>query len=164
MNSPKMTRTRFALSKKVEMLDLFRGGKSRNEICQSYGILPSTFQNFLREETRLRAEFEKNRNSKCLTIRNSPQNKLEQALIKWICIVREQKIALSGPMVQEKALEFATLLSVKDFTASNSLLDHFKMRENLDFKNVVGKGGDIDVNVVQNWTKNFLPSQRLRGR
>ena len=126
MNTPKKTRTRFALSKKVEMLDLFRGGKSRNEICQSYGILPSTFQNFLREETRLRAEFEKNRDSKCFTIRNLPQNELEQALIEWICIAREQKIALSGPMVQEKALEFATLLSVKDFAASNGWLDRFR--------------------------------------
>ena len=33
-----------------------------------------------------------------------------------------------------------------------------KNRENLDFKNVVGKGGDLDVNVVQNWTENVLPS------
>ena len=57
-------------------------------------------------------------------------------------------------MVQEKALEFATLLSVKDFTASNGWLDRFKKRKNLDFKNVVGEGGDIGVKVVQNWTKN----------
>ena len=58
-------------------------------------------------------------------------------------------------MVQEKAQEFATLLGGKEFTG---WLARFKNRENLDFKNVVGEGGDFDVNVVQNWTENVLPS------
>ena len=44
-------------------------------------------------------------------IKNSPFHALEQALVKWIHLVHEKKIALNGPMV-----------------------DRFKKRENLEFK------------------------------
>ena len=67
-------------------------------------------------------------------IKNSPFHKLEQALIKWIHLVREKKIALNGPMVQEKATEFAGVMGVTDFQASSVWLDRFKKRENLEFK------------------------------
>ena len=67
-------------------------------------------------------------------IKNSPFHELEQALIKWIHLVRDRKIALSGPMVQDKATEFAGIMGVTDFQASGGWLDRFEKRENLDFK------------------------------
>ena len=45
-----------------------------------------------------------------------------------------KKIALNTPMVQEKAIEFAKLMNLTDFTASGGWLHRFKKRENLDFK------------------------------
>ena len=101
MNSPKKTRIRFPLAKKIEMLDLAKQGKPRPEICKSYGISPSTLQNFIREEAKLRSEFEKNKNSKRCMIRNSPHYNLEQSIVKWIHIVRDKNVAISGPMVEE---------------------------------------------------------------
>ena len=158
MNSPKKTRIRFPLAKKIEMLDLAKQGKPRPEICEAYGISPSTLQNFIREETKLRSDFGKNGNSKRFMIRDSPHHNLEQSLVKWIHVVREKKVALTGPMVQEKAIEFATLSGEKDFTASNGWLYRFQKRENLTFQNVVGEGGDVNLSVVENWTETVLPS------
>ena len=60
--------------------------------------------------------FEKNVNAKRLLLRFSPHSELDKSLIKWICVLRDRKIALSVPMVQEKALEFAKILNDKDFT------------------------------------------------
>ncbi len=48
-------------------------------------------------------------------IKNLPFHELEQALIKWIQLVRENKIALNGPMVQEKATGYAGVMGVADF-------------------------------------------------
>ena len=126
MNSPKNTRVRLSLAKKVEFLDQLKEGKSRTEICRLHGIASSTLHNIVKEETKLRLEFEKNGSSKRLSIRSSPHMKLEQSLIKWIRVVRDKNIALSGPMVQEKAIEFAQLLNIQDFLASNGWLSRLK--------------------------------------
>ena len=42
---------------------------------------------------------------------------------KWFWTVRELKIVSNGPMVQERALKFATAMGVKDFAASGGWLD-----------------------------------------
>ena len=53
------------------MLDLMRKGKSRPEICKTYEISPSTLQNFIGEEAKLRRNFEMDGNAKRCMIRNS---------------------------------------------------------------------------------------------
>ena len=135
MNSPKNTRVRM-----------------------SHGIAPSTLHRIVKEETKLRSEYERNASSNRLSLRTSPHMELESSLIKWIRVMRDRKIALSGPVVQEKAIEFAKLSNITDFSASSGWLTRFKVRENLDFKNVVGEGGDVDQNVVKSWTETVLPS------
>ena len=92
MNSPKTTRVRFSIAKKIELIDLVKQGKSRPELCKQHGIAPSTLQNFLRDEKKLRAEFENNRDTKRQKVSLSPFHELEQRLVKWIHVVRNQKI------------------------------------------------------------------------
>ena len=48
---------------------------------------------FLRDEKKVCEEFEKNRDSKRQMIRKSPHYNLEQALIKWIRMAGDLKIA-----------------------------------------------------------------------
>ena len=60
--------------------------------------------------------------------------------------------------MQEKALKFSKILNIEDIVAPNGWLTRFKARENLDCKNVVKEGGHFDLNVVQNWANNVLPS------
>ena len=83
-NSPKNTRVRLFLAKKIELLDLIKEGKPRPEICQAHSIATSTLHNIIKEETKLRSEFEKNGNSKRLALRFSLNHEFEQSLIKWV--------------------------------------------------------------------------------
>ena len=53
MNSLKGTR--LSITKKVDILDLVKKGKSRVEICKKFGLVPSTLQTFLRDEKQARA-------------------------------------------------------------------------------------------------------------
>ena len=115
MSSPKTKRTRFSIAKKVELLNLLKKGKGRKEVCQLYSVSPSTLFTFVKDELKIREEFENNRDPNRKVIKKSPFHELELSLTKWIHIVRERKIALNGPMVQEKALEFAKALRVTDF-------------------------------------------------
>ena len=82
----------------------------------------------------IRDKFEKKKDLKRTIIENSPFHESEQALINWIHLAREKKIALNDPMVQEKATEFAGVMGVTDLRASGVWLNRFKKRENLEFK------------------------------
>ena len=86
-----------------------------------------------------------NYDSKRKAIRVFPHNELsshelssheissqEQNLVKWVHIMRENRISLSGPMVQEKAMEFSKAIKVTNFVPSNGWPDPFKKREALD--------------------------------
>jgi hypothetical protein len=84
--------------------------------------------------------------------------RLEQALIQWMRHVRDRNVPLTGPLLQEKAKEFSLKLGDANFNASNGWLDRFKKRENLDFKAICGEAGSVDMNVVNNFTQNVLPS------
>ena len=130
----KQTRFRFSIAQKIELLDLVKEGKPRTEICRTYNIPTSTLHQFLKDEVRIREEFEKNRDPNRSMIRNSPFHHLEKALVQWIRAIQEKNIPINGPIVQEKALEFAEAMGVKDFHASGGWLDRFKKRENIDFK------------------------------
>ena len=84
MNSAKSTQTRFTIAKKIEVLDLVKNGKARTEICREFSLASSTLFQFIKDEKKIRDEFEKNRNSKRTMIKNSPFHELEQALIQGV--------------------------------------------------------------------------------
>ena len=83
-----------------------------------------TLQTFLRDEKKVK--FENSRDSKRSTIGVSPHNELEQNLVKWVHIMRKNIISISGPMVQEKTMEFAKAMKVTNFVTSNGWSDRFK--------------------------------------
>ena len=62
MNSGKTKRTRFAIAKKIEILDLVKSGTiPRTEICKNYKIASSTLHTFLKFERKIRKEFDLNK-------------------------------------------------------------------------------------------------------
>ena len=89
MNSPKSKRTRFSIAKKIEILELVKTGKSRSDLCRDFGIASSTLHQFIKDESKIRGEFDANKNSNRTLIRKSPFHDLEQALIKWVRTVRD---------------------------------------------------------------------------
>ena len=46
-------------------------------------------------------------------------------------MAREALIPVSGPMIQEEALQIASKLNVAEFTASNGWLEKWKNRHNV---------------------------------
>ena len=48
--------------------------------------------------------------------------------MKWLLIMRSEYIPINGPMFQKKAPEFAELLNLEDFHASDGLLEKLEKR------------------------------------
>lgn len=68
-----------------------------------------------------------------------------------------RRVNVSGPLLKEKALKFASDLGIDSFKASNGWLESFLKRNNIVFKTMSGERGAVDTNVVQNW-KSRLPA------
>ena len=56
-------------------------------------------------------------------------------------MTREALIPVSGPMIQEEALQIASKLNVAEFTASNGWLEKWKNRHNVKQFSMAGEDG-----------------------
>ncbi|XP_046588037.1 tigger transposable element-derived protein 4-like [Neodiprion lecontei] len=68
--------------------------------------------------------------------------------------VRNNNIPISGPMIKEKAQEFASKLHI-NFSGSNGWLEGFKKRNDIAFKNICGESNSVDNNECSEWIKNL---------
>ncbi|KAJ8882156.1 hypothetical protein PR048_018644 [Dryococelus australis] len=58
---------------------------------------------------------------------------------------QDQKIPVSGPLIQAKAEQFASDVGKNYVKASHGWLDGFKSRNQIVFKSVCGESGEFDV-------------------
>ena len=131
MTTPK--RVHLSIEKKIEILDLLNKTKSRKDVCRLYNLAPSSLQTYMRNEARIREEFDKKRDSSRSVPRKSPQDSLEQKLIQWMKTLRDNNFPIHGKLVREKALELASSMGLKTFQATTHWLAGFRKRENLNF-------------------------------
>lgn len=70
---------------------------------------------------------------------------LEQALFSWLKLKQAQCFPISGPMLQEKALDFAKQLNITgDFKASMGWVQKFKARHGIIGRTYRGKSAGVD--------------------
>ncbi|CAB5315083.1 unnamed protein product [Rhizophagus irregularis] len=77
---------------------------------------------------------------------NYPQ--IEEALSIWIDQQISRDLTLSGPIIQEKAKEFAILFNIDNFLASGGWLSNFKRRNNLHTFKIRGEAGSAPVSEI----------------
>ena len=71
----------------------------------------------------------------------------------WFCMAREALIPVSGPMIQEEALQIALKLNVTGFTGSNGWLEKRKTRHNVKQFSVTGEDGEVNAETLESWTE-----------
>ena len=64
-------------------------------------------------------------------------------------MAREALIPVSGPMIQEEALQIALKLNVTGFTASNGWLEKRKTRHNVKQFSVAGEDGEVNAETLE---------------
>ncbi len=70
---------------------------------------------------------------------------------EWFEDATARNYVLSGPLIQQRAREFAEALDLKDFKASNGWLARFTKRHNIVYKARSGERGDVNREVVDTW-------------
>ena len=73
--------------------------------------------------------------------------------------MRAKNAVLSGPLVLEKAAQFAVSLGVDNFSASSGWLERFKHQHNITFARIHGEKADADFMGADEWIRNVLPNE-----
>jgi hypothetical protein len=124
----------------------------KSEVSKKYGISPSTLSTFLKDKDNISKQLQvhvlgPNRKR----IRNAQFQDVDTAAYKWFLDVRSRNIPLSGPLIREKAMEFAGMLNVENFQASVGWSNRFRERYGIVAKCVSGEAKDVPVQSVNEW-------------
>ena len=91
---------------------------------------------------------DKDRKRLCL---KSPLEELNVLVWEWFQKARATNIPVSGPLLQEKALEFGKELKVTDFKASNGWLECFRKHHAISFSVIIGESVSVPENICYDW-------------
>ena len=101
-------------------------------------------------------EFETNEPlSKQRSAHITDNEEINELIMEWFKDMSQRKLPISGPMLQEKALQFGKDLGNTEFKASNGWFENFYKHNNIAFYVKRGENADIDIAIVEHWKKNF---------
>jgi hypothetical protein len=147
------------LKTKYEILQDIERGIDYSLIVSKYSLKSKTNVSRIKEQKEvIEKAFESGEsNSKRKILRRPKFSDIDEAVIKWLRDVRQQKISISGPLIKETAKEIAKDMRVEGFSASDGWLQKLRQRHDISYGSVVGESAGVDQNVVNDWLSNRLP-------
>ena len=166
--SPKRVRKDLTLKDKINLIDESEKlpKVTQKELSVKFGIGTTTVSDILKRKEFYRKQFKEDASSKRQRfISESKFGDLNETVFKWFQQARSKNIPISGPIIQEKALQFARELGYNDFKASSGWLDSWKSRFNIGHFKICGESADVDLEKVNEFKKkNTWSDSRLFKR
>ena len=106
------------LKVKYETLKELEKGKPNKDVANQFSIPGSTLTTLKKNKEKIFEAFQ-NSSLKHKRVKTGTYKKLNEALLKWFTSMRGKNIPINGPILLEKAHEFAKAFNYKDFTASS---------------------------------------------
>ncbi|KAL4103570.1 hypothetical protein QTP88_018931 [Uroleucon formosanum] len=135
-----------------------KGVKRKIDIASEFGIPASTLSTILKNKDKILKAVEE---APCLPRRKrfkaSSFPEIEHAMTEWIKRVEDYNLPISGPLIQEKAAEFAKNLGLT-FQASSGWLEKFKLRNGIVEKIISGESAAVSEVDCEHYQTNILPS------
>ncbi|UYV73153.1 hypothetical protein LAZ67_10001978 [Cordylochernes scorpioides] len=147
-----------SISEKKRVIQTVENGQSKKDVAKQFGILPSTLSMILKNKDRIIGSVS-NENRK--RSRQGEFPRLEECLVEWIRLCREQNLPIGGFILKDKAKFFAQSLGIKGFAASEGWLSNFKNRHCISFKKICGESASEDISICSQWIDNL--NQLLNG-
>ncbi|XP_069110032.1 tigger transposable element-derived protein 6-like [Argopecten irradians] len=127
---------------------------THKQLSEKYGIGKSTVSDILKRKDVYMKNIEENSNGNMFRFSATTKyEQLNELMWDWFRQARDKSIPLSGPILQQKSLEFASWLQISDFKASNGWLDKFKTRHSIKAFKVSGESAGIDDKLVEDYTQ-----------
>ena len=131
-----------------------KSGCGSRSLAEKFFVGKTQILSILKNRDKILREFETNEApSKQRSARKTGNEEINKLIWEWFKDMSRRKLPISGPMLQEKALQFAKDLGNTEFRASNGWLETFCMRNNIAFYVKSGEKADVDIAVVEYWKK-----------
>lgn len=148
-----------SLEEKIAVIDEHdKTKKSQRQLAEQFHVGKTQILNILRDREAIYKSWRENGcNSQQKKEIKTVAGEIDSILYEWFCAVRNKKIPVTGPMLQEKALEVAQTLgySEEDFKASNGWLEKFKNCHDITGKTICGESASVPIETAEHW-KNKL--------
>lgn len=152
----KKSRTVLSLDKKIEALKKLDLGQPAYVIAKEFGVGKTQIQNLRKRKHELLSDYEDPNvpGSSKRRRHNTGNEQINELTFAWMKDAVARRINITGPLLQEKALEFAERTGNTNFKASKGWLESFKTRNNITFGTMSGERGDVNSQCVEEWKKN----------
>lgn len=158
MSGVKRKLNTLSLSDKLRLIsEIDKGGKKKKVIAAEFGIPANTLSTILKNRGEILKKAEDGACNERKRFKTCTYEDIDAAVLEWMKMVRDKNLAISGPLIREKALFFAESLGYQNFVASVGWLDKFKRRHNIMQKVMCGESADVSDQDCENWRQNVLP-------
>ena len=102
-------------------------GMTNKEASEKFGVPKNTISTWMKNKNKL-FEGLKQSSSDAKKMRGCDYEQVDKAVFKWFSLQRSQNVPIDGPILKEKALQFAKSFNFPTFKASDGWLDKWKKR------------------------------------
>ena len=114
---------------KCKALKDLEKGMTNNDVAAKYGVLKNTLSTCVKNKHKLTASLKKKGTlSSQKSTRCGSYDRIDKAFFQWFVGKSSQKVPIDGIILKEKVLEFAKILGIKEFKASDCWLNKWKKR------------------------------------
>lgn len=149
-------RKELTLSERVRLLDESKT-KSQRTLAKEFAVSLGTVNAIVRAKESIMKRYNSGENKDNKRQYPVTYEAVEEKVTAWFQTARAKNIAITGPLLQAKALEIAKNLDNSNFRASNGWLQRFKQRHNITSRQLCGESAQVSPEIVQDWKTERLP-------
>ncbi|KAH9382551.1 hypothetical protein HPB48_008939 [Haemaphysalis longicornis] len=112
-------RTSLTFATKLEIIRRVEKGEQKSSVAAAYNIPRSTLSTLLKTKGDIRAKAGQSQHCGARRVRKPAFQDVERSLHRWFLDARARNIPVSGPMLQQKAKDFAFIHQAEGFAASS---------------------------------------------
>ena len=141
------------LAERVAVLNKIDSGMSCRSVAEELGVGKTQIQNIVKEQEDIRKRWASGECSdkKYAKVRKTGYEELDRVVWEWFTRARAKNIPVSGRLIQERAVMYASELGIERFSGSNGWLEKWQKRHNVRMSVLSGEAADVDPTVVSDW-------------
>ena len=145
------------LSIKYQALKKIERGVPKKDVAAEYNVACNTISTWLKNKEKIMKAFEGGNNRSSQKLKSSNYDDLDQAVYMWFVKTRDEGIPVNGPVLKEKAIQYAKELDIENFKASNGWFERWKSLHEITFKTVSGEAKSCTKEMTASWEESTLP-------
>lgn len=150
-----------SISEKAEIIKDIEGGIKIGEAARKYGLPQPSVSTIWRNRESIKTMVFQHGIRQVKKRRQSDKPDLDRILYLWFNLQRAANASISGPILKNKAEDFAVALGYRDFKCSEGWLSRFKKRHEIGFAKTCGEAKDVNKgagkDAVSDWYNKCYP-------